>query len=163
MNESPNPVQRTGASRFVQTKMRRYRRLAPVADLMRWRATHTTSQTLTISLSLAFLVGVTARSAPKEFDGLTPAQVFERLEGAIAAEPAARLRRFIGQRVEFEGDDGLGSTPANVRVRVSGINCQVYLSQAEIKEFPPTRQYNTFSPSGPLYPDPIYFNQTNLL
>jgi hypothetical protein len=119
---------------------------------MRWRATHTTSQTLTISLSLAFLVGVTARSAPKEFDGLTPAQVFERLEGAIAAEPAARLRRFIGQRVEFEGDDGLGSTPANVRVRVSGINCQVYLSQAEIKEFPPTRQYNTFSPSGPLYP-----------
>jgi hypothetical protein len=84
--------------------------------------------------------------------GLTPAQVFERLEGAIAAEPAARLRRFIGQRVEFEGDDGLGSTPANVRVRVSGINCQVYLSPPEIKEFPPTRQYNTFSPSGPLYP-----------
>jgi hypothetical protein len=108
-----------------------------------------------LSVAAILTVQLPTYAAPKEFDGLTPAEVFERLEKAIAAEPAARLRRFVGLRIEFEGEDGLGTTPVHVGIRGSGTVCQVYLMPAEIKEFPPNRQNNVlsaFTPSGPIHP-----------
>ena len=89
-------------------------------------------------------------AAPKEFDGLAPAQVFERLEAAIVSEPATRLRRFVGVRIEFKGADGLGSAPAHVPIRDSETVYHVYLTPSEIRELPPKRLAADFTPSGPI-------------